>query len=208
VNNLCKVIHKPYGQIPGPMLVNPVVGGNPIPGPLANDPGEHVSVVAENNMKLLTFYLLYFKRTSNTIVIGNMTLQRIQRIIVPRDAEANHVDADTPTINNKDWPRTMEAIEECLANCLGTTKIPLAYDIRKDLEPRVAPVDIWATIHQELITRAPIVMNANAAPLIYLQVFCADNKAVWLKLTTMTREQLCWTYICTYQKTCDGQKAY
>jgi len=40
---------------------------------------------------------------------------------------------EPPTVNAKDWPRTMESIEEYLQQFRGTTGVPLSYVIRKKI---------------------------------------------------------------------------
>ena len=54
VENLCKVIGRPGGTIPAA-----VPGGNPIA-----DPETPVSLLTENNLKLLAFYLRHQDRVS------------------------------------------------------------------------------------------------------------------------------------------------
>jgi hypothetical protein len=44
------------------------------------------------------------------------------------------VTADQPVINEKDWPRTMEAIRELFGSVLGETGVPLAYVVRENVE--------------------------------------------------------------------------
>lgn len=111
-------------------------------------------------------------------------------------------------LDTKDWPRTMESLEEFFGSCLGVTKIPLGYVIRKELAPEQQPVGGWSSHEAEMIGRAPIVHNVNAVPMVYTEHFKTDNKAVWSKLATLCRDDECWTYIRTYQRDKNGRLAY
>ena len=78
-------------------------------------------------------YLLRFRTcTSRTMFAGDMTLEAICGMKSHKEWEAKHEDVDPPTINTKDWPRTIDTIEEYLHGYLGATKIPLAYVIREN----------------------------------------------------------------------------
>jgi hypothetical protein len=125
-----------------------------------------------------------------------------------KDQEEAHVDPKPPEIDDKDWPRTLEAVLEYFGACLGSTKIPLAYVVRKSLEPVPMPATGWSTNEEQMIGRAPIVINAAAPVLVYTVPFQVDNKAVWLKIAAMTREKECWTYVRTFQRKQDGRSAY
>jgi hypothetical protein len=81
------------------------------------------------------------------------------------------------------------SMEEYFASCFVTTKIPMAYVIRKRLAPQPTPVGGWATPQAAMIARASIVVDANAALPRYLFAFKADNKALWLKIAAMTRDK-------------------
>jgi hypothetical protein len=99
-------------------------------------------------------------------------------------------------------------MDEYFANCLGSTKIPLAYVIRKELAPQPAPTGGWPTPQQELIGRAKIVLDPTVAKPRYTDVFRADNKLLWTKIAAMTRDKPCWTYVRQHQKQQDARKAY
>jgi len=58
-----------------------------------------------------------------------------------------------PKINEKDWPKTIEAIHEFLHHHLGETKIPLAYVVREEvpLPGDPDPAGDYAMIQDEMI---------------------------------------------------------
>jgi ribosomal protein S13 len=146
IENLCKVIRRPGGTIPGPNL-----GDAPV-----NNPGTPVNLRAENHLKLLAFYLRHQERASRVVNVANITLETIRTLRELRDFELTYkAPDDPPTINAKDWPKTMENIHEYLSSYLGDHKIPLAYVVRKDdTVPANDPEGAYSTIQDEMIARA------------------------------------------------------
>jgi hypothetical protein len=122
VTNLCKVVRHPGGTIPGPASAGGGVAAQ------VNNPGISVS---ENYLKLACFYLKHRYRVLRVVLPAEITLVNVRALIGLRLSEENHKDPkDKPKIANKDWPKTMEAIEEYLRAYHGETGIPLAYVIR------------------------------------------------------------------------------
>jgi hypothetical protein len=86
IENLCKVIRRPGGTIPGP---NP--GAAPV-----NNPGTPVSLRAENHLKLLAFFLRHQVRVSRVTVPANITLDTIREFRQLRDVESTYKTPDDP----------------------------------------------------------------------------------------------------------------
>jgi hypothetical protein len=96
----------------------------------------------------------------------------------------------------------MDAIDEWLRGCLGVTKIPLAYVTRPDIAiPTDEPVGGYKTKQDELIARAPI---HGAVGGTFTATYTADSVRVWEKLSDLTREEECWSYVRPAQRTRDG----
>jgi hypothetical protein len=186
IDGLCKSLRSPGGLIAGP----PAAAGGAA-GPLGPNPGIFVSTRAQNNLKLLAYYLRFKQRTSMTPVVNQITLINIRALRHQRDQEEDHTDPDAPVIDGEDWPKIMETLHEYLGACLGTTKLPLAYVVRAHMS-----------------ARAPIVTNPGGAVPIYTVTFKADNKQVWLKLASICHDKDCWTYIRRYQSTQNGRAAF
>jgi len=196
VEGLCKVIRRPGGTVPNAAAG----GGNPIP-----NPGIPVSMRAEDNLQLACYWLRYQKRTSRIPTAAQITLENIRSLRELKEWEEEHKDVEKPEINPKDWPRTIEAIEEYLRGCLGVTKIPLAYVVRDTQDiPAVDPAGNYANRQDELIARAPITdANGNFVP-----TYLSDRTRVWELLSDLTRDKDCWTYVRPAQKTRDGRMAF
>jgi ribosomal protein S13 len=77
IENLCKVIRRPGGQIPGPNPGNPPV----------NNPGLPDNLRAENHLKLLAFFLRHQERVSRRAASADITLDTIRAFRELRDFE-------------------------------------------------------------------------------------------------------------------------
>lgn len=200
VENLCKVVRRPGGVIPNPNAAE----GQPQVIP---NQGSQVSLRAENNLKLACFWLRHRVRTSRETTPPNVTLASVRTVRELRLSEQSYdTPHESPTINDRDWPRTIEALEEYFRNYLGETKIPLAYVIRKD---RNVPADPdpsanYSTVQAEMIRRAPQVNAAGEE----LPTYASDNRKVWELLSSICREHECWTYIKPAQRSQDGRRAF
>ena len=205
VGTLCKAIQRPGGQIPNPAFA---AAGPPaaaaaagIPANISN-PGHVVSTRAETNLKLMCYFLRYRRSTSRNTDAAAITLAAVRSMKTHKDWESNHVNVGPPDINDKDWARTFEAIDEWLRGCLGEfSKIPLAYVVRDSeaITPDPVAPATWPSRVDELIGRAPHGVETH---------FPADNVTIWEKLSALTRSHECWTYVCPAQRTRNGRMAY
>ena len=150
VEHLCKVIRRPGGTIP-----NPVAGDDDEDDTIPN-PGIQIPLRAQNNLKLMCYYLRHQERTSRVADAASITLASIRELRDLRDWENQHEDVEAPTINEKDWPTTIEPIEEYLRGCLGITKIPLAYVVRQRqaVPEGQDPANAYNSVADELIARS------------------------------------------------------
>jgi hypothetical protein len=148
VEALCKVICRPGGR-----------EANVAPGdPGAANLGIQVSLKAENNLMLAAYWLRHQDRVSRVPNPANVTLESVRSLAALREADiAYRKDMDTtkvPSIDAKDWPKTIEAIETYLRSCLGQKEIPLAYVVRRDIAvPEADPSTNYCSRHAEMILR-------------------------------------------------------
>ena len=201
IANLCKLLRRPGGVVPG--VVN--AAGNPIP-----NPGIQVSARAETNLKLAAFYLRHKVRTGRIVAPADVTLASIRALRELREFEDTYKPSeDVPTINDKDWLKTMmETILEYLRSYLGDKKIPLAYVVcESETVPAFEPEGGYTTIQDEMIARAPhfsMIAGVCTADPAYL----VNREKVWDIIARITRTHDCWTYVKPAQRTRDGRKAY
>ena len=201
IESLCKVIRRPGGTIPQP--AGAVAGAAAI----AN-PGVSVNQRAETHLKLLAFYLRHQARVSRVVQPADVTLDAIRTVRELREFESTYKKPeDLPSINAKDWPKTMEAIDEYLRSVLGERKIPLAYVVRKD--ENIAPVgEIFPTIQDEMIARAPHFTTNATGERVPDPIYLVNREKVWDIISRITREHSSWTYVKPAQRTRDGRMAY
>jgi hypothetical protein len=201
ISNLAKLLRRPGGVVPGQVNAT----GNAVP-----NPGIQVNARAETNLKLVAFYLRHQVRIGRTVTPADVTLENIRSIRELRDYEGTwKASNDTPVINAKDWPKTMEAIHEYLRSYLGDKMIPLAYVVRKDeAVPTVEPEGGYATVQDEMIARAPHFRISATGVRNPDQTFLVNRQKVWEIIAHITRENSCWTYVKDAQRTRDGRKAY
>jgi hypothetical protein len=186
-------------MISGHKIFGRAVQGNP--GPLVANPGNSVSIRAETNLKLAVFYLRHQARISRIVAPASVALAVVQRLRSTKEYKENFkVTAEQPIINEKDWPRKMEAIREFFGSVLGETGVPLAYVVRDNVEipPGTYPSEGYITVAEEMIARAP---HGN-------QAYVNDSMEVWSYVANITRDHDCWTYVKPAQRTKHGRRAF
>ena len=161
------------------------------------------SLRAEANLKLAVYYLKYLERTSRQADASNITLANVRSYRAHKQWELEHKDVAAPTINMKDWPKTIQSLVEYLKGCLGVTKIPLAYVIRDEPGVFPDPQGGYITRQQELIARAPILAVGG-----FTQTYLDDRSKVWELLSALTRDLECWSYVMPAHKNRDGRAAF
>ena len=138
-----------------------------------------------------------------------ITLTNVRALRDLHDAEKDHVDLEpTPKLmDSKNWPKMMEGIVEYLRGCLGVTKIPLSYVARDHVEATPEandPETNYDTPQDEMIAHAPMVLaNGDKHP-----TFLTDCQTVWDKISDLTRDHECWTYVKPAQCSRDGCQGY
>jgi hypothetical protein len=134
------------------------------------------------------------------------SIRRLRELKIKESAS----EGDPPTlpkIDPKNWPKTMDALQDHFSTMLGATKAPLAYVIRDEATvPAEAddPSTNYATPEEEMIRRMP---HMDAAG-IELPTYQHDKTKVWQSLSEMTREEKCWTYVKPFQRARDGRGAF
>lgn len=174
------------------------------------NPGVSVNQRAEGHLKLLSFYLRHQARVSRTVTAADITLETIRSVRDLREFESTYkAPTEAPTINGKDWPKTMESIEEYLRSYLGERKIPLAYVVRKnDAVPDNDLEVVYPTIQDEMIARAPHYTINAANVKVPDPTYLVNREKVWDIISKITREHSCWTYVKPAQRTRDGRMAF
>jgi hypothetical protein len=118
VESLCRALCYPGGQIE-------------VDEEMVNNPGNHVPLKAEQNMKLACYWLRHLDQTSQTTAIASITAKVVQTTADYKAVKAQKqaVKPPMPIINARDWPATVNAITKYLQAVPGSTGVPLAYVI-------------------------------------------------------------------------------
>jgi hypothetical protein len=126
VANLCKTIRSPGGHLPNPVFV----AGGQIPATIPYT-GIMVSQDAETNLQLAAYTVRHCARISRTVNIQGMnpTSMRQLRELKIKESAREAEKPTLPKVDPKNWPKTMDAIQDHFSTLLGETKAPLAYVI-------------------------------------------------------------------------------
>ena len=190
------------------MMPNPDAAAQGEPAMIRN-PGQSILARAENNLKLCCYFICHRERISRSVMADQITLANVHALHDLRDAEMDHVDLEPmpKLLDSKNWPKTMEGIVEYLRGCLGVTKIPLSYVMCDHVEATPEandPETNYDTPQDEMIARAPMVLaNGDEHP-----TFLTDRQTVWDKISDLTREHECWTYVKPAQCSRNGRQGY
>jgi hypothetical protein len=112
-----------------------------------------------------------------------------------------------PTIDSKNWPKTIDALQDYFSSVLGETKAPLAYVIR-DVASVTAeaddPPNNYDTPENEMISQMPHQDGAG----LDLPTYVHDRSKVWQTMAEVCRDDKCWIYVKPFQRTRDGRGAF
>jgi hypothetical protein len=206
VTNLCKTIRRPGGHLPNPAFVVGQIPAVPATIPYT---GIMISQRAETNMQLASYTARHHNRISRVTNIANMnptSIRRLRELKIKEDTR----DSDpptAPTIDPKNWPKTMDALQDYFSCVLGETKAPLAYVIRDVAEvPDEAndPPANYDTPENEMIARMPHQDPQG----VDLPTYIHDRSKVWQTMSVICRDDKCWTYVKPFQRSRDGRGAF
>jgi hypothetical protein len=202
VERLCQALKKPGRTVP-----NPNAGAPGAPAQIPN-PGFNVSIKAEENLKLAAYLVRHQRRISRPSTVAAITIEAVRKFKEMKAAEESHKDpTEKPIINDKNWQRTLDDVEEYLRNHLVQTHIPLSYVVRKNeqVPPHlVDPPNNYLSFQDEMINRAPQLDENGERTLL----FTTNNKRVWTLIHELTRNHKCYTYIKGFARILDGRAAF
>ena len=115
-----------------------------------------------------------------------------------------------PKIDDRNWTKTIEAMEEYLHLIPVECHLPLAYVIHPTIELPVGE-DLstgYITIKNEMVRCAPIGTVAVDGMIVYDSTFQINNGKTFDKLALWACDYACWTYLKPYAKTRKGHKAW
>ena len=206
VTNLCKTIRRPGGHLPNPAFV---AGAMPLLPATIPYVGIMVSQRAETNMQLASYTVRHHMRISRVTNVGAMnptSIRRLRELKIKEDARASDPPA-VPKIDAKNWPKTMDAIQDYFTCVLGETKAPLAYVIREEAAVTAEaddPPANYTTPEDEMVARMPHQDNNGTDLPTYLH----DRSKVWQTMSEICQDDKSWIYVKPFQRSRDGRGAY
>ena len=152
-------------------------------------------------------------------------LERVQRSMDPFDVTRDAIEpfarqqkmedtyeapTELPKIDERNWAKTMEDMDEWLRLIPGERRLPLACVIRKDIGLPVDeyPFESYPSITDEMVRCAPIGTTNPDGTVIYHPMFRVNNCLCFNRLALWARDHACWTYIKPFAKSRDGRKAW
>ena len=107
------------------------------------------------------YFIKHQDCVSCKIFPDDIALVNTGKLIRKREDDINNNEpASAPTVDDKYWFKTMEALEEYLHQICGMSGVPLSYVVRNHIKPTAAvnnpPMD-YSTPDKEIIARVPIV---------------------------------------------------
>ena len=96
--------------------------------------GVAVSEMTEAILQLIIYYIKSFKSIGRTCTHADTDLSKFRAVYHQRDMEESHKDPKVvPTVDPRDWPKTLETVEEYIRGFHGVDVQPLIYGLRDDL---------------------------------------------------------------------------
>ena len=106
-------------------------------------------------------------------------------------AEEEHKDpTDKPTINEKNWAKMLEEVEEYFRNHLGHQKTPLSYITCRDIDvpPHIGdPQANYTVVQDEMVHHAHHV-DTNGDPTDHYNI---NNQRVWTLISKLMQDHKC-----------------
>jgi hypothetical protein len=164
--------------------------------------GIPVSIRAVANLNICVYYLKHMERIQREPVPNaiNLVLIRSYQDQQCHEVGFNKTDKE-PEINDKDWLRTLEKINEYLASQYGVTGATLDYVVRAEIavKPEAEdPPDNYENVDQEMTARA----QHTGRP------FVNDRRKVWYIMSNICGKHSCFVYIKPALRTKNGRDAY
>ena len=95
--------------------------------------GLQVFLKVENNLKLASFFLENKTSTGSVSVATDTTFDNVRLLHDLKESENKHTDPlVSSVIDAKNWPKTMESLEEYLRGHIGVKGVPLSYMVRSE----------------------------------------------------------------------------
>ena len=167
--------------------------------------GSQLGTSGQPKYKLAAYYLRYSEKISQVCQPTDLTVQASCTIRDMCDSDGNLDDPKAPIINERDWPKTFDGMDEFFRTCYRITSIPLANIIRKETTPKEGEETDWDDPLDQMIERAPCRLRGKWHHHETLHIY---DRQLFDKLAELTRDHECWTYIKPHARARNGRAAY
>ena len=107
-----------------------------------SNPGVSVSDMAEANLKDIIYYIKHFKMIVHTCTHIDVDLSKVHSMYHQWDMEEYHKEPKVvPTVDLRDWRKTLETVEKYIRGFCGVYWQPLSYGLRDTFISPVAAID-------------------------------------------------------------------
>ena len=107
-----------------------------------------VSAMSEANLQGMIYYIKHYKSIWRTCTHADVELSKVGAMYHQRDMEESHKDPElVPTVDRRDWPKTLEMVEEYIIGFRVLDEQPLLYGLRHDLIALVVASDPMYRAH-------------------------------------------------------------
>ena len=136
-----------------------------------SNPGVEVSLMAGANLQGMIYYIKQFKRIGRTCTHADVKISKVRAMYHQRDMEESHKDPEVvPTVDPRDWTKTLEALEYYIREFSGVDGHPLSYRLRDDLIAPFSARDLmyrangseYFTHDEEMIAQGLILSRTEA----------------------------------------------
>ena len=182
-----------------------------------------VSEMDKENLQEMIDYIKIFKRIRHTCTHADFDIAKVRAIYHQWDIEKAHQDPEVvPNIDPKDWPKTLEPVEEYIRGFQGVYGQYLSYGLRVDLEPPASASDPthrangskYFTHDEEIIAGGSILSEpavSGSDPEAvgpFTNSFITDRTLIWDNMVAIFQGSDAWTYLKPSKKHRDGRMGY
>ena len=205
IESLIKSVRQPGGTIPNPQAA---IAGQPAVIPNRGIP---ISMMAGKMLKQCSYYLEYRKNAGLVSAAADITLDNVRSIATHMQTLANHEDPSSVPdgiINNKDWRKTFENLDEHIHAHRGSRGQSLLYLCRESKAAVAAPTAGWASKDQEMINRCAIYEDPTLDTPAFTDAAGMDNDKLFKILQACFKKSDAWIYAKDFIRSRNGRDAY
>ena len=171
----------------------------------------------------MIYYTTHFKRIWRKFTHANVELSKVCVIYHQRDMEeAQKYSEVVPSVNPKDWPKTLEMVEEYIRGFGGLDGQPLSYILRDNLEltsvasdpthyangSKYLTHDEEMIAHGSILSRPAVSGSDPEAVGTFTNLLITYRALIWDNMVVIFQGSDTWTYLKSDNKHRGGRMGY